>query len=475
MDFRLDVPQDGGLLLTLAGQRVRQDDVPRTHATVDAVPFEGTVKGTDLSRELDQSRDLVYGRAAWDGDGAPWDVAELTLSWQRQQEEQTRLRTGGRKDVEGFDVQTVGAQLRFERDSRIGRLSWGLEDFLDSVDSFRDNYQDGAFTGSDVQGPVGDDARSNLLGVYVQDELRHGPYETLLGLRWTHASLQADSVDNPDVAGSDPATPGNVIRVDDSWSGLTASVRSLRNLDADTSVWAGLAQGFRAPNLADLTRDVANAGIETPTPGLDPEHYLQLELGARARRDGWQGELAVFHTWIRDMIVESPTGEVVEGLPVWSKDNVGDGNIHGFEARGERFLGEEWTIFASAAWQGGQVDQFTPAGDEVSKSPSRLLPFTTLLGATYRPAEAPWWITADTFVAAEADRLSLKDETDTQRIPPGGTPGYGILGVRGGWPAGPRTDVTVGVENLLDEDWRIHGSGVNEPGRSLVVTVAVRF
>jgi hemoglobin/transferrin/lactoferrin receptor protein len=31
------------------------------------------------------------------------------------------------------------------------------------------------------------------------------------------------------------------------------------------------------------------------------------------------------------------------------------------------------------------------------------------------------------------------------------------------------------VENVLDEDYRIHGSGVNEPGRNFILTAGGAF
>jgi hemoglobin/transferrin/lactoferrin receptor protein len=36
-------------------------------------------------------------------------------------------------------------------------------------------------------------------------------------------------------------------------------------------------------------------------------------------------------------------------------------------------------------------------------------------------------------------------------------------------------DVALAVENLFDEDYRIHGSGVNEPGRNLLLTANAAF
>lgn len=474
-DFRLDMPLEDGLDLTIGGQHVRQDDVPRTHKTVDAKPFHGTQPGDELSRDLDQQRDLVYARLGWDGDRSVYDRAQFTLSFQRNEEDQERLRTGERAELTGFDVDTLGLLLQFESETDLGLLTWGVDLYHDSVDSYRRDYVADALVLEGIQGPVGDDASYETFGAYVQDEIAHGPYETILGLRWTRAAADADRVDNPNVPGADPATPGNVITVDESWNALVGSVRTLRHVDDDTNVYAGLSQGFRAPNLSDLTAELTDSGIESPTPDLDPEYYLQFEIGSKTEQDGWRGDVAVYYTWIDDMIVQSPTGEFVDDVPVLSKDNVGDGSLYGIEARWECDLDPEWLLYTSTGWLNGKVDQFTDTGDEVSKPVSRLMPWTGVLGLTWSPAHVVWWVQGDVFAADKADRLSLKDETDVERIPPGGTPGYAVVGLRAGCPLSETARMTVGLENLFDKDYRIHGSGVNEPGRSLVVTVDVRF
>jgi hemoglobin/transferrin/lactoferrin receptor protein len=35
--------------------------------------------------------------------------------------------------------------------------------------------------------------------------------------------------------------------------------------------------------------------------------------------------------------------------------------------------------------------------------------------------------------------------------------------------------VIAAVENLTDEDYRIHGSGLNEPGRNFIIGADLRF
>jgi len=79
------------------------------------------------------------------------------------------------------------------------------------------------------------------------------------------------------------------------------------------------------------------------------------------------------------------------------------------------------------------------------------------------------WIEGAVLAAAKADKLSTRDAGDTSRIPPGGTPGYVVADLRAGWQAAPGLSLSLAIENVTDEDYRVHGSGVNEPGRNLVL------
>jgi outer membrane receptor protein involved in Fe transport len=75
--------------------------------------------------------------------------------------------------------------------------------------------------------------------------------------------------------------------------------------------------------------------------------------------------------------------------------------------------------------------------------------------------------------AAKQDRLASGDLAD-HRIAPGGTPGWNVVNLRGSWEAGPLL-LRVGLENLLDEAYRTHGSGIDGVGRAVWVSVAARF
>lgn len=55
------------------------------------------------------------------------------------------------------------------------------------------------------------------------------------------------------------------------------------------------------------------------------------------------------------------------------------------------------------------------------------------------------------------------------------TPGFLVFGARAGIPIGQQMDLTVIAENLFDRNYRLHGSGVDEPGLNLQVRTRVRF
>ena len=73
------------------------------------------------------------------------------------------------------------------------------------------------------------------------------------------------------------------------------------------------------------------------------------------------------------------------------------------------------------------------------------------------------------------DRLSPLDKLNTQRIPPDGTPGYTIYNIRGGVNISRNFKTSLGIENIGNRDYRIHGSGNNEPGRNFILSVSGSF
>ena len=102
---------------------------------------------------------------------------------------------------------------------------------------------------------------------------------------------------------------------------------------------------------------------------------------------------------------------------------------------------------------------------------SRALPLTGSLALRWTHPSLAYWIEGRVIAAETADRLSASDIADRQRIPSGGTPSYAVAMLHAGWRASEHFELTLGLENLTDEDYRNHGSGNNEPGFNAILAL----
>ena len=472
-DTRLDYIITPEVKLILAYQQVEQDDIWRTHSTVFGVPFAGTDTGSDQQRVLDQKRQLAYAQLEVDDPADFIQRSKLSLSWQRQDESRDRIRSDGRRDLQGFRVDTFGSFVQFESELPASSLTYGASYYRDSVSSFRDNYSaGGSFKDSSIQGPVGDDSSYDLLGVFAQNRRPLGEsVDLLIGGRYTYAAA--------DIGRSEDPVTGRPAHISDDWNNFSASGRVLwRPLDSDAvEVYGGVAQGFRAPNLSDLSRlDTARSNeIETPSPDLSPEKFINYEIGLRTAEESYNAGIAYFFTDIDDMIVRAPTGAIIDGASEVTKRNAGSGYVHGVEIYGDYSPTDRLTLFGNLTWTDGEADTFATSSTRTSREPvDRLMPLTGTLGARYDVTEELWVELSGT-AAARADDLSTRDRADTQRIPPDGTPGYTVLSVRAGYQVTDQLSVITGLENFTDQAYRAHGSGQNEPGMNFVLSASLTF
>ncbi len=460
-----------GLEILLGWQRVSQDDVPRTHKTLSSRPWHGTERGSERRRTLDQLRDLVYLEARAEKPADFLDSLRATLSWQRQRESRYRVQGAGRSDRQGFTVDAYGISLTALSDTDVGLLTWGLDGTFERVGSFRVKYDAGGrVTSVGIQGPVADDAAYDLLGVFARDEVDLGSGFTFsAGARATRARVDADRVEDP--------RTGRRISLSDTFGAVVGAARLSYTGLRGWNLYAGAAQGFRAPNLSDLTRfDTARSNeIETPSPGLDPERSLTFEAGVKGDLDPVRFELSLYHTVLRDLIRRFPTGREIDGDVEVTKDNVGDGYVRGVELRGEIDLGGGFVAFGGGSFTQGRADTYpTSRRRKAREYLDRLPPLSGQVGIRGTPGEG-LFVSARLRMADKADRLSSRDRADTQRIPPGGTPGHAVIDLTGSLDLSDRATLTLSVENLTDRAFRIHGSGQNEPGRNLVLTLEIRF
>ena len=454
--------------LTIATQSSRQDDVPRTHRTIFGREWHGTAVGTDLRHDFDQERDLAYVQYRASEVGGVVDSFHVSASVHRHFEDLNRITSAGAKEYREFEIVAPGFFVHAGKKTDWGFVTAGVEITSDRVESGGFNRSTAGVRTDFDRGEIAGEAAVDLAGLFVQDEISFGKIDVTVGARWTWERIDAEKVDPSGLGGP------NLADFDETYSALVGSARILWHASDDVKVFGGISQGFRAPNLDDTTavRLVLSGQTDFPNPDLDPETSVNFELGARARCGGFRGQVVGFYTLLEDFIGRVPAPSI--SPTAFTKENFSEGWVKGVEIAGAYEITKAWSVRLDGTWSIGNLD--TLVGTETKERPiSKMNPATAHLAVRWQADPKGPWVEGIATASRHQDRLSASDVTDTQRIPPGGTPGYSVLTLRGAVPVCETATLSVAVENIADRDYRFHGSGTNEPGTNFIASMDIRF
>ncbi|MBI2932663.1 MAG: TonB-dependent receptor [Planctomycetes bacterium] len=464
-----EIQADAKLVLNLGDDRVfvfgmqgaRHEDLPTLHRTIFSQPWQDTAPGTDLRHERALERDLIYLQFRARDMNALVDDLHVSVSYHRQFDELDRIDATSTRSQRQTEVRSGGFFLHAARATSVGQWRFGGEFIADVVNSRGSDISAGGITTPFDRGEVADDSVYDLAGLYVQDELALGAdFELTLGARAVWTRIHAIEID-PSGAGTPPFQS-----LETGWAGIAGNARVLYRATDAVSVFVGLAQGHRAPNLDDTTglHEFGSGQMDFPNRRIDPELPLTVELGMRSTTETFRAELLGFLTRVDDFIDRRP--EPAFGPDAFVRDNVGDALVHGVEAFAEYRLCTTWTFWTDFTWSIGEVDD---------RPLSKMNPATGHLGVRYAPRGTTYFLEGVVTAVRRQRRLSPVDELDVERIPPGGTPGYLTATLRGGLELLTNVRATAAVENITNADSRAHGSGINAPGTNFVLGLDVAF
>ncbi len=462
------------LRLVAAAYGYLQSDAPRT----DRCP-PPEAPADECLRVAEQLRTLAYVALRGDAGQHLRDV-DLVLSYQRHQERRENERP---RSLVRFDwrdaIDTLGLAFSAATERvRLGegaslRLRYGLDAYLDRVSSSAtQTLTDLDYTRALSRGQYLDRSLYSTLGTFLWLDLAPAPW---LIVR-SGGRLGVIGVRAP----SDPESGTEGVRSDFGvWIGrVGAELRPLREL----SILVNVDQGFRAPNLDDLTsRQQTGPGFQFENPELRPERSTSFELGGRLRLPFLVLDAWAFATLLEDTIVRTPrrtddcpphTPQCQASRTQISLSNApGLATIFGVEGGLTLLLPEGVTARATVAYAWGESPD--PASDD--RVPlSRVPPLNGTLEARWRHAETGVYAGAALRWATTQDRLAPSDASDA-RIPAGGTPGWATVDLSGGVRVDQRVLVGVVVENLFDVAYRVHGSSINAPGIGVMATASVQL
>jgi outer membrane receptor protein involved in Fe transport len=434
------------LTLTLAHQNVTQQNVP--------VFFRYQLDNFALNVFDPQKRRLTYAKLQRQSEKAFWKEQTLTLSYQNTEEGRQSQRNGNlTRRYETDKVGTWGLNLNNRSDfGQKTSLNTGFELYRDLVQSERYDLNTQTNTTRYSRGLYPNNAKYLNYSIYSLLQSNIGQRLTLSGgLRYN-----GFVIDIPDeTLGSSRLTPNAVV----GHAGVSVA------LARHSRVFAGLSSGFRAPNVDDLgTLGIVDFRYEVPTNSLRPEKSLTREIGYKLETRRASATLVYYHTSLTDLITRVKTAQIISNLNVYQKENTEKAYINGFDTQVRVEPVRYVQLYGSVSYCFGQ--------NETKNEPVRRIPpLNGHVGAGYERGR--WYARGEWVFAQGQDRLAQGDKDDN-RIAKGGTPAWRIVNLLTGF-EGKRLGVNLRLENLTNQDYRTHGSGINGAGRSAWLSLTGRF
>ena len=251
---------------------------------------------------------------------------------------------------------------------------------------------------------------------------------------------------------------------------LVGSLGMSCRIFSNTAVSFNIHNAFRAPNINDISSfGIADFRYEVPNFDLSPEKSLNKELGIKTEQKVFSGAVYLFHNSLKDLMINVKSTyldqDSIDGVQVYTRENAGKAYIRGVEGELRLRPTGYLSVHSYLVYTYGQ----NITGNEPLR---RIPPLNGLVGLNLNLINNLDIITEWQFAATQ-DRLSSGD-IDDSRIPDGGTPAWNVFNLRFSYRiAGLR--INTGLLNLLDKAYRTHGSGVDEIGRSVYLSLMYSF
>lgn len=446
LDVKLKFDLSNNWLLKAAHQTVMQQDVDVYHK----VKLENFL----INKMDPQNRHLSYINLEKNFYNPYFKKLLFTASNQRTSETRLSQKNGSTTFTkEKDDVNTMGftADL-LNQFTQHWTANSGVEFYFDKVNSTKSLTNTVDQTIKYARGLYPDDSKYANISVYSLHHFNINRFVFEGGLRYNTFAITINDT-----------TLGKVVTRP---SALVANAGILYKINYQNSVYFNYSNGFRAPNIDDMgTLGIVDFRYEQPAYNLKPERSNNFELGYKLKASRVYSNIALFYNDLKNFITRQKIeGQEINGYPVYQKFNSEKSYIWGTDVEVGFNVIKNLDVTAMTSYAYGQ--------NLTKDEPMRRIPpnFKRVLIDYHKQK---WYAKAEWLNAGKQDRLAKGDSEDN-RIPAGGTPGWNVFNLYGGYYFG-KILLNAGIHNLLNEDYRYHGSGINGVGRSAWVAVRWEF
>ena len=399
-----------------------------------------------------QRRNLTYLKLNIKNSSLLFDQLNIIASLNTTQEERNSQKKSSlilSSETDKVSTSNLSAEL-FSIFTKNWTANSGTEFYLDRIRSKRINIKDTDGSMQELRGLYPNNSSYLNASVFTLQHLKLGNFNIEGGARynWVKASFRDKDIGEINVS------PQAFV--------LNTAVNYTYE---PHHFYSSLNSGYRAPNIDDLgSLGVVDFRYELPSYDLRPEKSNNTEVGYKYINKNWNLGGAVYYNRLKNLITRVRTGQEMGGYKVYRKENTEKAIIKGIEASiagniNKRMFFESFVSFNH--------------GVNLTKSePLRRIPplngYISLrydLTKFYLKGEMSW--------ADDQQRLAAGDRDDN-RIPIGGTPGWRSFNMYSGYNFN-RIQLRLSLNNLLNADYRTHGSGINSVGRSFLLNMQYNF
>ena len=450
-DAKLKWKVAGNAIITLAHQYLQQKDVPLFHRVA--------LENFAYYFFAPQQRQMSYAKLDITGKNKLLVKVTFTASLQKSLERRSYYKNGANHSFIEEDKVTTGG-LTVDVSSVISK-NWtantGIEYYNDKVNSSKNQTGIASNETVTMRGLYPNDASSGNFSLYSLHHVKINRFVVEAGLRYNSFSIKIpDTTTTAIKLGDVVVTPASIV----------SNIALLYRINQLQSVYSSFSTGYRTPNIDDMgSLGLVDFRYEIPAYNLKPEKSYNTEIGYRFSNQKIKTAVAFFYMQLSDLItrVQVP-GQQVGGYNVYTKENSQQSYLKGLEASFDYRFSKSFDIKTGASYAYGQ--------NLTRNEPMRRIPpFNGRVLLNYRKLK---WIAAMEYLFAGKQNRLAQGDKDDNRIPAGGTPGWNIINVYGGY-AATHYSIRMGVQNIFNQDYRTHGSGINAVGRSGWISMQVNL
>ncbi len=405
------------------------------------------------------------------------DQMQLSVAYQKFKESRhTRKfnQAEKRHQKEGVDVLNFNWNWKKNWDKH--SLKYGLESFYNYVNSeahYENIYTD-LINPTDTRYPDGGSTMASFAS-YVSHSQHFGKKKWYLseGIRYTYTYLKSQFDDQSFF----PFPYDDITQNTSNLSGFLGLIFLPQN---DFRLSLNLNSGFRTPNVDDVGKvfDSTPGNVIVPNPSLKPERTLGSDFSISKVFGGVvKMESVFFYTSFQDIITTQNSTYLgtstidYEGVEsqVQQQMNAGKAYIYGFNFLAEAKLNSFLNLKTHFTYTKGEVM------DDENYPLDHIPPFYGKLNLQFKNKK---WLTELYSIFNAQKPISQYNpygEDNDKYATPEGMPAWWTLNFKTSYKWGKKGTVNLGLENILDRNYRVFSSGISAPGRNFIISFQYQF